>query len=280
MIQVESLRCGYGATDVLRNVNLRIPEGEVAGVLGPNGSGKTTLLHVLAGFMAPKEGFVRIAGRDLRGTSVRRRARRTASVAQNASVTFPFRCLSVVLMGRYSYLSRWGGYTADDFEKAMEAMELTGTIPLAERFINEVSGGEAQRVVIARALAQAPSILLLDEATSNLDVARKIQIFDLLLKKNRDQGITIVCAMHDLNLASLYCDRLIFIKDGGIALDGPTNELFTSQNLSAIYETRVMVSRHPVTGSPQAHFVPGTPPAGLPASCGGGLDVPGDITGK
>ncbi len=280
MIQVESLRCGYGATDVLRNVNLRIPGGEVAGVLGPNGSGKTTLLHVLAGFMEPKEGFVRIAGRDLKDTSVRLRARRAASVAQNASVTFPFRCLSVVLMGRYSYLSRWGGYTADDFEKAMGAMELTGTIALAERFINEVSGGEAQRVVIARALAQTPSILLLDEATSNLDVARKIQIFDLLSKKNREEGTTIVCAMHDLNLASLYCDRLIFIKNGGIALDGPTNELFTSQNLSAIYGTRVMVSRHPVTGNPQAHFVPGTSPSDLPASRGVDLDLSGGLAGR
>lgn len=279
MIEVRSLRCGYGAADVLRDVNLRIPEGEVAGVLGPNGSGKTTLLHVIAGILEPREGLVRIAGKDLKGTSIRWRARQAASVAQNAAVTFPFRCLSVVLMGRYSYLSKWGGYTADDFEEAMGAMERTGTLTLADRFINEVSGGEAQRVVIARALAQAPSILLLDEATSNLDVARKIQIFDLLADKNRKEGTTIVCAMHDLNLASLYCDRLIFIKEGGIALDGPTHELFTSHNLSAIYGTRVMVSKHPVTGSPQAHFVPGTARNGLPGFSGGGVDAPGSRMG-
>jgi iron complex transport system ATP-binding protein len=256
--------------DVLRDVNLRIPAGEMVGVLGPNGSGKTTLLHVLNGILPPREGWVRVSGRDLGGSSARWRARIMASVAQNAAVTFPFRCLSVVLMGRYPHLPRWGGTTARDRERAMDAMEQTGTLSLADRLINEVSGGEAQRVVIARALAQAPSVLLLDEATSSLDVARKIQIFDLLLEKNRREGTTVVCAMHDLNLAALYCDRLIFVKDGGIALDGPTGKLFTSRNLSRIYETRVMVSRHPVTGSPQAHFVPGA----------AGGDGPGDAGGR
>lgn len=268
MIEVNSLHCGYGATDVLQDVNLRIPGGEVAGVLGPNGSGKTTLLHVLAGILAPREGSVRVFGKDLKGTSARWRARRMASVAQNAAVTFPFRCLSVVLMGRYPFLSRWGGYTARDLDQAMNAMERTETLTLADRMISEVSGGEAQRVLIARALTQAPSVLLLDEATSSLDVARKIQVFDLLRRKNREEGTTIICAMHDLNLAALYCDRLMFIKNGAVALDGPTHELFTSHHLSAIYGTRIMVSPHPVTGSPQAHFVPGD-------TGSGGSDYPG-----
>jgi len=259
VIRVQGLRCGYGASDVLRDVDLEIPEGGMIGVLGPNGSGKTTLLHVLCGILAPWEGRVWVEGCDLRTTSIRWRAQRMASVAQRPAVTFPFRCLSVVLMGRYPHLSRWGGYTAQDLDAAMGAMEQTGTLALAERLITEVSGGEAQRVAIARALAQDPSILLLDEATSSLDVARKIQVFDLLAQKNREQGTTIVCAMHDLNLAALYCDRLIFLKDGGIALDGTTYALFTSENLSAIYETPVMVSKHPVTMDPQAHFVPGRP---------------------
>jgi iron complex transport system ATP-binding protein len=259
VIRVQGLRCGYGADDVLRGVDLEIPEGGIIGVLGPNGSGKTTLLHVLCGILAPREGRVWVEGRDLRSTSIRWRAQRMASVAQRPAVTFPFRCLSVVLMGRYPHLSRWGGYTQEDLDAAMGAMEQTGTLALAERLVTEVSGGEAQRVAIARALAQDPSILLLDEATSSLDVARKIQVFDLLAQKNREQGTTIVCAMHDLNLAALYCDRLIFLKDGGIALDGKTHVLFTSENLSSIYETPVMVSKHPFTGDPQAHFVPGRP---------------------
>ncbi len=140
--------------------------------------------------------------------------------------------------------------------KALDAMEQTDTIQFAQRMITEVSGGEVQRVIIARALAQETGILLLDEATSSLDVAKKIQIFDLLKRKNT-RGMTLLCAMHDLNLAALYCNRLIFLKDGRIVLDGPTHETFTDKNLSEIYETDVRVSRHPVTGSPQAHFVPG-----------------------
>jgi iron complex transport system ATP-binding protein len=263
---------------VLKDVTLRVRPGETAGVLGPNGSGKTTLLHVLAGILHPRAGRVRVAGKDLAGTTAKWRARRMASVPQRSAVTFPFRCLSVVLMGRYPYLSRWGGYTAGDLDTAVKAMEQTGTLPLADRLISEVSGGEAQRVVIARALAQAPEILLLDEATSSLDVARKIQVFDLLRRKNREEGTTLICAMHDLNLAALYCDRLVFLKDGGIALDGATDELFTGEHLTAIYETPVMVSRHPVTGSPQAHFVPGRD-AGPPAP-GPGVDRPGRGAGR
>jgi iron complex transport system ATP-binding protein len=159
-------------------------------------------------------------------------------------------------MGRYPYLSRWGGYSHADREAALQAMEDTGTIHLAERMITEVSGGEAQRVIIARALAQQTDLLFLDEATSNLDVSGKIRIFDLLRRKN-SSGTTILCAMHDLNLAALYCRRLIFLKAQGIVLDGPTEETFKDEALSTIYETDVRVCRHPVTNDPQALFVPG-----------------------
>ncbi len=278
MIHVQELTCGYGAVRVLEGVTFHVAPGEMLGVLGPNGSGKTTLLHVLAGVLQPVGGRVRVAGQDLRATSARWRARRMASVPQKSVVTFPFRTLSVVLMGRYPYLSRWGGYTARDLDAAVEAMEQTATLPLADRLISEVSGGEAQRVIIARALAQDPEILLLDEATSSLDVARKIQVFDLLRRKNREEGTTVICAMHDLNLAALYCDRLVFLKEGRIALDGATDELFTSEHLSTIYETPVMVSRHPATGGPQAHFVPGRHVGGSGRSPGDG-DRDGKHTG-
>ena len=180
-----------------------------------------------------------------------------ASVPQKSEVSFPFRCLSIVLMGRYPYLSRWGGYSPEDKEAALQAMEETDTLHLAERLITQVSGGEAQRVIIARALAQQTEMLFLDEATSSLDVAKKIQAFDLLKRKNAS-GTTLLCAMHDLNLAALYCRRLIFLKDEKIVLDGPTADTFRDENLSEIYETDIRTSRHPVTGTPQAHFVPGS----------------------
>ena len=256
MIEIKALTCGYGKQDVLKGIDLNLKKGELAGILGPNGSGKSTLLLTLSGVIAYRSGSIKVAGEEINRTTARWRARRMASVPQKSELTFPFKCLSVVLMGRYPYLPRWGGYSKEDMDKALEAMERTETIEFAERMITEISGGEAQRVIIARALAQETGILLLDEATSSLDVAKKIRIFDLLKSKNAG-GMTLLCAMHDLNLAALYCERLIFLKNGRIVLDGSTQETFTNKNLSEIYETDVKISRHPVTGSPQAHFVPG-----------------------
>lgn len=256
MIEITALSCGYGKREVLKGINLHLRQGEMVGILGPNGSGKSTLILALSGVLPYRSGSIRIAGKEISKTSARWRARYMASVPQRSELTFPFKCLSVVLMGRYPLLSRWGGYSAEDTEKALEAMEQTETIHLAQRMITEVSGGEAQRVIIARALAQQTEILLLDEATSNLDVAKKVQIFDLLRKKNT-QGVTLLCAMHDLNLAALYCKRLIFLREGKVVLDGPTDETFNDKTLSEIYETDIKVSRHPTTGRPQAHFVPG-----------------------
>jgi iron complex transport system ATP-binding protein len=256
MIEMKALSCGYGKREVLKGIDLRLEAGELAGILGPNGSGKSTLILALSGVLSYRKGHIKVDGEEIARSTARWRARQMACVPQKSELTFPFKCLSVVLMGRYPYLSRWGGYAEGDMNKALDAMEQTDTIQFAQRMITEVSGGEAQRVIIARALAQETDILLLDEATSSLDVAKKIQIFDLLKTKNA-QGTTLLCAMHDLNLAALYCKRLIFLKDGRIVLDGPTHETFTDKNLSEIYETDVRVSEHPATGSPQAHFVPG-----------------------
>ncbi len=256
MIEIKALSCGYGKQDVLKEIDLNLNDGELAGILGPNGSGKSTLILSLSGVLSYRSGSIKVDGEEIARTPARLRARKMASVPQKSELTFPFKCLSIVLMGRYPYLPRWGGYSKEDIDKALDAMEQTETIQFAQRMITEVSGGEAQRVIIARALAQETGILLLDEATSSLDVAKKIQIFDLLKKKNT-RGMTLLCAMHDLNPAALYCERLIFLKEGRIVLDGSTQETFTDKNLSEIYETDVRISRHPVTGSPQAHFVPG-----------------------
>ena len=276
MIEIKSLFCGYGKTEVLKDINLHLKPGELAGILGPNGSGKSTLLLALAGVLPYGSGSIRVSGEEIAGTTARFRAKLMASVAQRSEVSFPFKCLSIVLMGRYPFLPRLGGYSRQDMDKALDAMEQTDTIHLAQRMITEVSGGEAQRVIVARALAQETEVLLLDEATSNLDVAKKIQVFDLLRGKNA-KGATLLCAMHDLNLAALYCNRLIFLKDGKVALDGPTNETFNNENLSKIYETDIRVSKHPVTGSPQAHFVPG--PDHGPGSFDNGPVRGGDVLG-
>jgi iron complex transport system ATP-binding protein len=257
MIRVDSLTCGYGRQDVLSGLSFQVRGGEFVGILGPNGSGKSTLLLSLAGVLPYRRGGIQVGGEEIASTPPRRRARVMASVPQRSELSFPFKCLTMVLMGRYPYLSRWGGYTPEDHQAALKAMEETDTLHLAERPITQVSGGEAQRVILARALCQSTEILLLDEATSNLDAAKKVQVFDLLRRKNAS-GVTVLCAMHDLNLAALYCRRLLFLKSGQITLDGSIEETFTHELLSRIYETDIRISRHPVTGDPQAHFVPGT----------------------
>jgi iron complex transport system ATP-binding protein len=256
ILEIKSLTCAYGEHVVLRDINLRLTAGEMVGLLGPNGSGKSTLLMALSGVLKPSFGSIRVAGQDVHSAKARWRARQMASVPQRITVSFPFKCLSAVLMGRYPYLQGWGDYSRNDLDMALTAMEQTGTIHLAGRLLSEVSGGEAQMVMIARALAQEAPILLLDEATSALDAAHKIQIFDLLREKNR-QGTTLVCVMHDLNLAALYCQRLVFLKHGRIMADGPKAQTFTAEILSELYETEIRVGHHPVTGDPQAYFVPG-----------------------
>jgi iron complex transport system ATP-binding protein len=256
LINVQGLTAKYGERVVLQELDFDVDKGELVGLLGPNGSGKTTLLLCLSKVLGLDAGRVEVAGRDLSAYSTKELAKVEASVPQRLELSFPFKCIEVVLMGRYPHQQGFGVDSDEDLARAAEAMQLTDTLDLAQRRITEISGGEAQRVIIARALVQETKLMLLDEATANLDVAHKMQMFDLFLEKNR-QGATFLCAMHDLNLAALYCQRLIFLKQGQIRVEGPTRETFTEENLANIYETGVRITPHPETGAPQAMFVPG-----------------------
>ncbi len=214
MIRVEALDLGYEDRLVLAGLNFQVNRGEFVGILGPNGSGKSTLLHALSGLLPPLHGRIVIKSEALGGLPSRLRAQILAVVPQTTDVRFPFSCLEIVLMGRYPHRRRLGTLTDADLVRAFKSMRRTTTMHLKERTITEVSGGECQRVVIARALAQDPEILLLDEATSSLDVRKKLEIFEILKYLNETRGLTVLCAMHDLNLAALYCGRLMFLKDG------------------------------------------------------------------
>ncbi|MBU2550891.1 MAG: ABC transporter ATP-binding protein [Proteobacteria bacterium] len=256
MIRLRNVSCGYGRRQVLQGIDLDFANGEMVGVLGPNGSGKTTLLLAMSGVLPLKTGQIEIGGASLSNMSPKAQARRMASVPQRIERAFDLRVLSVVLMGRYPYISFLGGYQDRDRRIALEAMKDTGTVDFRDRLTGQLSGGEFQRVIIARALAQQTDVLLLDEATSGLDIARKVEIYDLLLEKNRG-GETVVSAIHDLNLAALYCRRLVFLKQGRIVLDGPAEDVFTEENLAEVYGARIKVAPHPETGAPQAFLVPG-----------------------
>lgn len=256
MIRARGLSCGYGGRAVLSGVDLRLERGEFAALLGPNGSGKTTLLLALAGLLPPLSGGVELAGRDMAGLSVRERARLVSCVPQAASPPPGYSVRELVRMGRYAHAGFFGGFGPQDEAASEAALVEAGCLDIAERQAAELSGGEFQRVLLARALCQGRQALLLDEATSALDLARRVEAFDLLAAQNRS-GSTVLAAVHDLNLAALYCPRLIFLKAGRVALDGPTAEIFTAANLKDIYDTDIRVAPHPVTGAPQAHLVPG-----------------------
>ncbi len=256
MIELDHLTVAYGAHTALRKINLTIRPGETVGLLGPNGSGKTTLLHTVSGVLKPKSGAIRINGRPLADIPPRERARLMASTPQRAETCFSLRGETLVLMGRYPHLPLFGGYSDDDRRIVREAMRQTRTEAFADRPAGELSGGEFQRLLLARALAQQADILLLDEATSGLDIARKMEIHDLIAERNK-QGATIIASIHDLNLAALYCGRLVILKHGRVACDGPTREIFTEQTLSRIYETDIKVFKHPAADALQCLPVPG-----------------------
>jgi len=256
MIRARNLSCGYGGRAVLRGVDLTLGPGEFAALLGPNGSGKTTLLLALAGLLRPMKGVVELAGRDITRLPARERARLVACVPQGAAPPPGYTVRELVRMGRFASSGFWGGTGREDAAACETALVEAGCLDLADRQATELSGGEFQRVLLARALCQGGGLLLLDEATSALDLARRVEAFDLLAAQNRKGG-AVLAAVHDLNLAALYCPRLIFLKQGRVALDGPTSTVFTEANLKDIYETDIRVAPHPVTGAPQAHLVPG-----------------------
>ncbi len=256
MIRIVDLHAGYGDRPVLEGVSIDVWKGDFVGVLGPNGSGKTTLIRALSGVIPVRSGRAEILGDSVSVLKHKERARRVAVVAQDGEVRFPFPCIEVVRMGRYPHQRSWQMEDAGDEEVVQAAMQATDTVTLGPRAITDVSGGERQRVMMARALAQSTPILLLDEATSAMDVHRKLQIFTVLEQKNREEGLTVVTVLHDVNLAAYFCRKLVFLRDGQVACQGATNEVLTPETLAAVYRTEAIVQEIPGTGRVHVAFLP------------------------
>ena len=235
MLQVHDVSFAFDAREALRGVELSFEPGTLHVLLGPNGSGKTTLVRCIAGALAPSRGQVLLSGRPVRQMSARERAAAMAWVSQGVAAEWAFSVLDTVLMGRYARHGRFGSLAAQDVEAAYAALRETGMQDMAQRPVTALSGGELQRVLVARALCQDSPILLLDEPVSHLDIRHQIDILDAVSRRVRDVGSLAICVLHDLNLAARYAGRVTLLHHGFVAADGSPDEVLQGPVLQPVY---------------------------------------------
>jgi len=245
-----------GSKPVLAHIDLRLEEGEVLALIGPNGAGKSTLLRVAAGVLPPAAGRVLLEDRDLSTLPARERARHIAVVPQEGPIPSGLFVREMVSLGRTPYSRLLLGPTAGDRDAVDWALSAAGVHDLADRFVEELSGGERQRVILARALAQQPRLLLLDEPTANLDLHHQVAMLELVRGLSRSQGLAVLAAIHDLQLAALYCDRVALLSGGEIVSQGAPEVVLTAPLLHAAFGQRVVLSAHPTHGVPLVALVP------------------------
>ena len=239
---------GDGRAPCLADVSLSVERGRSLAIVGPNGSGKTTLLRLAAGELAAAGGTIEICGLDPSRASRRDLARRIAVVAAHASVGFGYTVEEVVLMGRAPWLEAYRLESDDDVAIARDAMAALDVLHLAERVFDSLSSGERQRAAVARALAQQPELVLLDEPGAFLDIKHQVELYDVLLARSRDAGLTVVSVLHDLNLAALYFENVAMLHGGRIFAHGPPDDVITYANVREVFETDVYVDRNHLTG--------------------------------
>jgi iron complex transport system ATP-binding protein len=220
----------------LEQVNINIDAGEFVGIFGPNGSGKSTLLKILSGLLKPKSGNVLLDGEELSKLKRKSIAAKIAFVPQATASIFPYTVYEIVAMGRTPHLGIMGFESGEDNNKILEAINVLELIPVMNKGINEISGGEAQRAYIARAIAQDPDIILLDEPNSHLDLKHQVSIYKLLQKLNKELNLTIVSVSHDLNLSAHFCRRGILLSNGRVVQDGLIHDILTEENIKSVFE--------------------------------------------
>jgi iron complex transport system ATP-binding protein len=241
--RIQDLRFAYAETPVLNGISTEIRFGDFVALVGPNGAGKSTFLKILAGLYRGYSGSVQFDGEPLGKVADRGLARRVAFVPQETHVAFPFSVNQMVLMGRAPHRSAGLFDSGIDVERAENVMRLTDTLSLSRKSFTHLSGGERQRVVLASALAQDPEVLLLDEPTVYLDLKHQIHFYDIVERLSVDQGMTIVCVTHDVNLAARYSRRMMTMRGGLIAADGPPESVLTPEHLYEIFEVSVAVHK-------------------------------------
>jgi iron complex transport system ATP-binding protein len=256
-IELLAVSAGYGAEDVLREVSLRVEEGQLCAVLGPNGAGKSTLVRLLSGALPPRAGRVLLGGADVAGLDRRAIARRVAVVPQSVEVALGFSVREVVAMGRAPHQGAWMAASERDraaVDRALDACELGS---LARRPVASLSGGEQKRVAVARALAQETPVLLLDEAGAHLDVRHSIAVHELVRRELETRSLACVAVLHDLNAAARYADRVALLKGGRIVAEGTVEEVMTYRRLTDVFETELYVGVNEIDDT--RYFLPFRP---------------------
>ncbi|MER5882831.1 ABC transporter ATP-binding protein [Streptomyces sp. NPDC001941] len=252
VLSLEDLSYETGGRALVDGVALRAGAGETVGVVGPNGSGKTTLLRCVYGTLRPTAGRALLDGEDLHAMGTKARAKRVATVPQDGQGVFELTVHEVAAMGRSPHKRFWEADTAADDALVRAALERVGVADLADRSFPSLSGGERQRALVARALVQRPELVVLDEPTNHLDIRYQLEVLSLV----RELGTTNLLALHDLNLAALYCDRLYVLKGGRVVASGPPAEVLTPALLASVYEVKAEVTTHPTTGAPTVVYLP------------------------
>lgn len=249
ILKVDRLHFSYGGMEVLKGINFSIERNMVAGIIGANGSGKTTLLKNISGYLVPTFGSVFVMGKNIRDYHIKEKARCIGYVPQDGVYDFEFTCYDIVMMGRMPYIRRFQSETKLDRDVVKECMEITNTWHFKDKSIRQLSGGERQRVYIARALAQRPRILLMDEPVSHLDIRYQIEILSLV-KSLSTKGLLVIVVLHDINLASEFCDEIFIMKEGQMIAYGPPAEVLTRHNIRSAFSVDAEIVENPLSGAP------------------------------
>jgi iron complex transport system ATP-binding protein len=250
MLKIQNLSVYYGTRQILRDVGLEVRSGEVVALIGPNGAGKSTLIRSISGVVPIRAGRIEVDDVNITSLSSMERARQIAVVPQAVSMPPAFTVWETVLLGRTPWLNFLGQVSEKDEAFARRALEQVDALHLIESRMDEISGGEQQRVLLARALTQDTPILLMDEPTAHLDLRHQIDLLKLIKKQAREKDLTVLVALHDLNLASLFADRIAVVENGLLCVAGTPGETLTPEILSSVYHMQVHVIAHPETGAP------------------------------
>lgn len=260
-VEVDRLSFNYEEREILKDISFNVEYGGFVSVIGPNGSGKSTLIKNISAALTPRKGVVLIDQQNVYKMKPGQLAKKIAVVPQETAIQFPFTVMETVLMGRIPHLRRFQGEGERDMAVARWAMEVTGTWPVKDRLITDISGGERQRVMVARALAQEPRVLLLDEPTAFLDLQHQLGLLELLQGLTRTGKLTVIAVLHDLNLAAQFSENVILLHQAGIFATGPPAEVLTPHNIRQVYGIEVIVVPNSITGRfniiPVSRSIPG-----------------------